>query len=394
VSTIWVQVPALTSNSLLNAYWGYTPAADAAPFYATDGSIWRDDYAAVWHLNESLVDASSHQSDAVSTGSLSGEGVVSGGRLFDGIDDVMHQGPDTAWYSQHMQDMTISLWIHATAIGGVPFGAAVDGDITQDFGFRLNTHPFVRNLFVNIDGALTTLGQFNLDEWHLLTLTISNGVVFAAQDDLAPVQVGPLGGFVPTRQPALGNLAGGDDPFTGRLDELRVSTKSRSAAWIRATYRTVAEHDSFTTYGTVVSGGPFVDADGNGLPDAWEVHHFGASGIDEDGHGDADRMDNRSEYVAGTDPTNALNTFHLEVVTSNAFPYLRFYSVNADGPGYEGVNRKYSLECLPDLSPTQQWSGVLGFTNMPGTDQWISYTNLLKHAQRHYRAKVWLEEVP
>jgi hypothetical protein len=211
---------------------------------------------------------------------------------------------------------------------------------------------------------------------------------------LAPVQVGPLGGFVPTRQPALGNLAGGDDPFTGRLDELRVSTKARSAAWIRATYRTVAEHDSFTTYGTVVSGGPFVDADGNGLPDAWEVHHFGASGIDEDGHGDADSMDNRSEYVAGTDPTNALSTFRLEVVTSNTFPYLRFYSVHADGPGYEGVNRKYSLECLPDLSPTQQWSGVPGLTNMLGTGQWISYTNLFMETERHYRARTWLETEP
>ncbi|MDE0837634.1 MAG: lamin tail domain-containing protein [Kiritimatiellae bacterium] len=395
VSYVWALVPELSTGTWVNVHWGNPVAATQPPPYATDSSLWRDDYAAVWHLNADLSDAANHQADAVSTGSLAAGGVVAGGRIFDGIDDVLHQGPSTAWYSQHMQDMTISVWIHPTQIGGVPFGAAVAGDTTQDFGFKLNTHPFVRNLFANIDGAITQFGQFNLNEWHLLTLTVSNGVLFAAQDDVTPVQVGPLGGFLPTRQPTLGNLAGGDDPFTGSVDELRVSATTRSAAWIRTTYRTIAEHDSFTTYGSVVSGGPFVDADGNGLPDAWEQHFFGISGIDEEGHGDADPMDNRSEYVAGTDPTNSADFFWLGIQTGAVNPVFYFTTRLTEGEGYEGIDRFYALEDRAVFS-TGLWSHLPGADRIPATGTTFVYSNAVPatNATRQYRSKVWLEDTP
>jgi hypothetical protein len=294
-----------------------------------------------------------------------------------------------------MQDMTVSLWIHPTAIGGVPFGAAVDGDITQDFGFRLNTHPLGPHLFMNMDGGLTIFGQFSLGEWQLLTITVSNGVPFAAKNDLAPVQAGPLGGFLPTRQPTLGNLAGGDDPFTGRLDELRVSPKARSAAWIKATYRTVAEHDTFASYGAVVSGGPFVDADGNGLPDAWEQHFFGTTGINEEGHGDADLMDNESEYVAGTDPTNSADFFWIGIETGAVNPVFYFPTRVTAGEGYEGIDRFYALEERAIFS-TGVWSHLPGADRIPATGTTFVYSNAVPatNTPRQYRSKVWLEDTP
>ena len=395
VSYIWALVPELSTGTWVNVHWGNPLAAAQPPAYTTDSSLWRDDYAAVWHLNADLSDASSHQADAVSTGSLAASGIVAGGRLFDGIDDVLRQGPGATWYSQHMQDMTVSLWIHPTAIGGVPFGAAVDGDITQDFGFRLNTHPLGPHLFMNMDGGLTIFGQFSLGEWQLLTITVSNGVPFAAKNDLAPVQAGPLGGFLPTRQPTLGNLAGGDDPFTGRLDELRVSPKARSAAWIKATYRTVAEHDTFASYGAVVSGGPFVDADGNGLPDAWEQHFFGTTGINEEGHGDADLMDNESEYVAGTDPTNSADFFWIGIETGAVNPVFYFPTRVTAGEGYEGIDRFYALEERAIFS-TGVWSHLPGADRIPATGTTFVYSNAVPatNTPRQYRSKVWLEDTP
>ena len=46
----------------------------------------------------------------------------------------------------------------------------------------------------------------------------------------------------------------------------------------------------------------FVDSDNDGLPDAWEIAHFGDLSRDGNGDFDHDGMTDRAEYLAGTDP--------------------------------------------------------------------------------------------
>ena len=44
--------------------------------------------------------------------------------------------------------------------------------------------------------------------------------------------------------------------FPGSLDEFRISNVARSAAWMNATYRTIADHDAFTEYSRVKDNNP------------------------------------------------------------------------------------------------------------------------------------------
>jgi len=54
------------------------------------------------------------------------------------------------------------------------------------------------------------------------------------------------------------------------------------------------------------------DIDEDGLPDAWEAYYFGSyTNCNPDGHGDTDDFDNESEYIAGTDPTDASDYFRV-----------------------------------------------------------------------------------
>ncbi len=58
-----------------------------------------------------------------------------------------------------------------------------------------------------------------------------------------------------------------------------------------------------------------VDADGNGLPDAWEILHFGHTGVDPTADPDGDGFTNSQEYQRGTDP-NDYYEGHLPIVRS------------------------------------------------------------------------------
>lgn len=48
----------------------------------------------------------------------------------------------------------------------------------------------------------------------------------------------------------------------------------------------------------------WVDADDNDLHDAWELHHFGALGVDPDADPDGDGLTNLQEFLAGTSPAH------------------------------------------------------------------------------------------
>ena len=68
-------------------------------------------------------------------------------------------------------------------------------------------------------------------------------------------------------------------------------------------------------------------------------------------------MTNYSEYVADTNPTNALSYFHIQSV-SNATSFVVFYQSSA--------SRKYTLYCRTNLT-LGAWTNIPSQTDIPGS---------------------------
>jgi hypothetical protein len=128
---------------------------------------------------------------------------------------------------------------------------------------------------------------------------------------------------------------------------------------------------------------PGADSNNDGIPDAWELQHFGTISIDPNGDPDGDFMSNRQEYLAGTDPNDT---------SSN----LRITSVISASPGtavdltWTSVSNRYYyvLESL-DLSPAPTWfDSGLGAVSPDGlaTTRTVTNTNT---PTRFYRIQVF-----
>ena len=89
------------------------------------------------------------------------------------------------------------------------------------------------------------------------------------------------------------------------------------------------------------------DSDCNGLPDNWEMQHFGRIGVDPDDDPDSDGLSNRREYQVGTPPTTFDNdgdglSDGFEVTYTSLNPFVRTppdQDLDGDGMGvlYEAI---------------------------------------------------------
>lgn len=125
--------------------------------------------------------------------------------------------------------------------------------------------------------------------------------------------------------------------------------------------------------------------------ETWAQDHFGDSGLPGGGPGDDwdnDGMDNWSEYLAGTDPTDPTSRLTLSIGIAGPAAVIDWLARSATGEAYTGLTRVYTLESKTNMLPGP-WLPVPGFSDVPGNDLRIAHTNLTSEPH-YYRLKVIL----
>jgi hypothetical protein len=210
-----------------------------------------------------------------------------------------------------------------------------------------------------------------------------------------------------TNGPAIASYRMGADPLLGNFYSLRLSLESvapvtnnnasqvgdsvfvtvldgtglRAQTGFLITERGAAQRIDF---GVVVN-----DGDGDGLPDAWELYHFAGLGRNSNSPG-ANGQTTAQNYLAGTDPNDPNDTFRLYLTQSDSLKQVSFQARRAEGPGYEGLVRLYTLESKSNLlSPA--WSGVSGVIAVPGSNQTVVYTTADNSGAAFFRGQLSLQ---
>ena len=131
---------------------------------------------------------------------------------------------------------------------------------------------------------------------------------------------------------------------------------------------------------------------------SWRSNYFGTVNNDGTAADNASPygigLNNLQAYTFGVDPTQPLTNALLSISnTGNNTLTLSFLARSAgSGPGYSGLTRYYNLEATTNLTNSNSWNPVPGYSNIPGSNQVISLsTNTSNGIKWFYRLKALLK---
>jgi len=125
---------------------------------------------------------------------------------------------------------------------------------------------------------------------------------------------------------------------------------------------------------------PESDSNGDGIPDGW-CQRYGFNPLDDgvaSGNPDNDAYNNFQEWLADTNPTNALSFFQIQTLTNRLAAQITLPSSS---------NRNYSLFYRSNISGGS-WVAVPGQTGIPGTGGFLILQDTNTAFQRYYRVGV------
>ena len=264
-SFVWVGVPRIDAGSdddFVHMYYG-----NDNPSEAPEGSPWAEGFAGVWHMGDSLADASGNGNDGVASGTSRAEGVIGGARQFSDETDAVDAGA-----SQSLTDVfdgggSASAWVFAVSYGRPWYSRIIDKarDVSSNEGYALlladdgesvATVRFARGFDAEHAGWSATPGSFSLGAWHHVAVTYdatvgSNAPVLYIDGEALALDMTNPGAGAPEsdreQRLVLGNSSSEPSGLEGMLDEVRVARTLRTSDWIVAEY--LCGTDAFVTFG-------------------------------------------------------------------------------------------------------------------------------------------------
>jgi hypothetical protein len=250
----WVQVPLISSTVDTTVYMYYDNGTVGNQQNVT--GTWDNDYVMVQHLQETSgthLDSTSLNNDGTPQNGVTqnAAGRIDGADQFDGSDDYVSIPDDT---SLRVVEMTVEAWVYVpSSIPSSYHGIVVHGPSTNNwYGLWNNGNRFHYRWSSGAVRRTDFSATFSPDQWYYVAgvLDVPNDQVLTYQNEATDTVVPGPDLPTPTSGPTyIGTTFSGSERFKGFIDEVRVSKVARSPEWIKASYRSQNDPDSYLSLG-------------------------------------------------------------------------------------------------------------------------------------------------
>ena len=391
-SYVWVQVPVMSNNCSIWAFWGKSDATPAA--CTTNGATWDSSFRGVWHLGEasgtSHFDSTSNRNASTTSGTttMGAAGAVDGAAGYSGAayDTINNSGSLNV-----TAGITFGGWAqYATAASGdkAPFFIKGDNEGANDFGFIYTVNNGTFWLCLNNGATSINFGP-SLNTWYYIMGTYDQTTVRAYVNG-RQVASWAYSSAINNSYASACRIGGGTwGKLNGRVDECRVMLTAVSSNWIWTSYLNMTSNDTFCCYTNNTS------ASGNaplGTPISWLVSHglTGDPAAAELSDPNGDRVPVWQDYILGANPSGSNNGLKGTITRTANGLVITFPGPSASGSDYSGKTRHYKLEGTMSLI-APSWQAILNYSNITGNDIPLVYTNAVPGLMNYYRTRAWLQ---
>lgn len=262
---VWVKIPQIASktDTYFYMYYGNPAAADAQ----NKTSVWDSNYKMVQHMNStSWLDSTSNAVNGTAYGdaTTTTSGQIGTAGTFDGTGDYLQMSSDPL---RNKPQVTVSMWVKASSatisgteqfIVDTPGGGYLAMFLARATGGGYNNFLLGMDSGSNSDVFSTTLA--NTTNWYYVSGVYDGSYerlyINGIQEGTPKARTGNTYSYTPP-QPLYINSNNSSGDFPGIIDEVRISNKARSAAWIKADYN--SQNNTLLTFNKEETGtGPVV----------------------------------------------------------------------------------------------------------------------------------------
>ncbi len=267
----WVKVPVMQAGTVIYACYDN---ASVLLDQSNPGGTWSNGYAGVWHMNDNSSSTSVAQSTAnpdevgvatANTNMRSTNGKIATALSFNGTTDWIYVGTTTNLYSN---PITISAWVNPNNDANYFYQRVLqEGDSTNQLngGYDIEWNNggsgfgcYGPDGFYGVAWSTTSgtsvcaNATSSLNEWHHVTFTYNGSSGYTYIDGVP----GPLYSGTTLTAPAPYEFAIGDqgnagaNPFSGAIEEVRVSSIARSSSWVLTEYNNQNAPSAFYATGS------------------------------------------------------------------------------------------------------------------------------------------------
>jgi len=270
IAEIWVKVPVVkggNQDQYIKMYWGNTSAQGQSS--ATSVFETTNNFAGVWHLSEDASgtgttglyqNASGRENGDDYVSSTNKKGLIGRGQKFDGTDDYIKLTQANNFDINTA--FTMEAWVKPT-FGSWPWWAHLWGDwtgaVAEEFAIREGKiYIQIREKYSTGPDCDNVWGpsQLTLNQWNHVVATFNAGTIkvylngnldATKSTNVNDVHNTGNNKFIGAKNNVV------DFPYSGYIDEFRLSLNARSQDWIKLEFQNQQQNQTLITFGPVVS---------------------------------------------------------------------------------------------------------------------------------------------